>query len=160
MISTLLPILHQIFNILLNLGYCLSLFRMSITIAMQKSHKNNYLITKVYRPITLLDTIGKPLESVLVKKISVLSKLHGLLLNTHFSGRRRTSTKHAIHYLLEKTYKGWQQGKDTSSFYAGCQILHNLRKRRIDLKIVDLIASFISNRSPIFKTNECTSDDI
>ncbi len=73
LISTLLPILHQIFNALLNLGYCLLLFRTSITIAMQKAHKNDYSITKAYRPIALLDTIGKALESVLAKRISALS---------------------------------------------------------------------------------------
>lgn len=170
LISTLLPILHQIFNASLNLGYCLLLFRTSITIAMQKPHKDDYSITKAYRPIALLDTIGKALESVLAKRISALTELHGLLPKTHFGGRRGTSTEHAIHYLLDKTYKGWQQGKDMSSIMLDVtgafdnvsheRLLHNLRKRRIDLKIVDWIASFISNRSTIIKTNERNSDNI
>ena len=137
---------------------------------MQKPHKDDYLITKAYRPIALLDIIGKALESVLAKKISALTELHGLLPKTHFGGRRGTSTEHAIHYLLEKIYKGWHQGKDTSSLMLDVtgafdnvsheRLLHNLKKRRIDLKIVDWISSFISNRSTIIKTNKCVSDDI
>lgn len=114
---------------------------------MQKPHKDDYLITKAYRPIALLDTIGKALESVLAKRISALTELHSLLPKTHFGGRRGTSTEHAIHYLLEKTYKGWHQGKDTSSLMLDVtgafdnvsheRLLHNLKKRRINPKIVD-----------------------
>ena len=40
------------------------------------------------------------------------------------------------------------------------KLLHNLRKRRIDPKIVDWISSFISNRSTVIKTNECVSENI
>ncbi len=106
LISTLLPSLHQIFNALLNLVYyCPFLFQTSITIAMQKPHKENYSVIKAYRPIALLDTIGKALKSVLAKRISALTELHGFLPKTNFGGRRGTSTEYAIHYLLEKTYK-------------------------------------------------------
>ncbi len=40
------------------------------------------------------------------------------------------------------------------------RLLLNLKKQRIDLKIVEWISSFISNRPTIIKTNECVSDDI
>ena len=73
---------------------------------MQKPHKDDYSITKAYRPIALLDTIGKALELILAKKISALTELYGLLPKTHFGGRRSTSTEHAVHYLVEKTYQG------------------------------------------------------
>lgn len=137
LISTLLPSLHQIFNALLNLGFCPLLFWTSITIAIQKPYKDDYSITKAYRPIALLDTIGKALESVLAKRISALTELHGLFLKTHFGGRCGTSTEHAIHYLLEITYKRWHQGKDTSSLMLNVtgafdnvlheRLLHNLK---------------------------------
>lgn len=146
-ISILLPILHQIFEASLNLGYCSLLFRTSITITMQNPHKDDYSITKAYRPIALLDTIGKALESILAKRISAFTELYGLLPKTHFGGRRGTSTEHAVHYLVEKTYKGWHQGKDTSALMLDItgafdnvshkRLLHNLRKRRIDPKVVD-----------------------
>ena len=40
------------------------------------------------------------------------------------------------------------------------RLLHNLRKRPIDPKIVDWISSFISNRLTVIKTNECVSENI
>lgn len=57
---------------------------MSITIAIQKLHKDDYLMTKKYWPIVLLDTIRKALESVLVKKISTPTKFHSFLSKTYF----------------------------------------------------------------------------
>ena len=74
---------------------------------MQNSHKDDYSITKGYRLIALLDTIEKALELILAKKISALTKLYGLLPKTHFGDHRDILTKHAIHYLVEKTYQGW-----------------------------------------------------
>ncbi len=37
------------------------------------------------------------------------------------------------------------------------RLLHNLRKRKIDVKVVDLVASFLTNRQTIVKTNEYTT---
>ena len=37
------------------------------------------------------------------------------------------------------------------------RLLHNLRKRRIDVKVVDWVASFLTNRQTIVKTNEHTT---
>ena len=137
---------------------------------MQKPYKDDYSITKAYWPIALLDTIGKALKSILAKKISANTKLYDLLLKTHFGGRRGTSTEHAVHYLVQKSYQGWHQGKDTSAFMLDVtgafdnvshkRLLHNLRKRRIDPKIIDWISSFISNCSTVIKTNKCVSENI
>ncbi len=37
------------------------------------------------------------------------------------------------------------------------RLLHNLRKRRIDIKVVGLVASFLTNCQTIVKTNEHTT---
>lgn len=71
---------------------------------MQNLYKDDYSITKVYRPIALLNIIGKVLESILAKKISVLIELYSLLIKTHFGSHRSISTKHTLYYLVEKIY--------------------------------------------------------
>ncbi len=68
---------------------------------------NNYIFVKLYRPITLLDTIEKTLEPILAKKISAIAKIHPLLSKTYFGGKRYTFIEYAIHYLVEKTYVKW-----------------------------------------------------
>lgn len=137
---------------------------------MQKPHKDDYSVTKAYRPITLLDTIGKAIELILAKRISAITELYELLPKTHFGDRRSTLTVHAVYYLVERAYKGWHQGIDTFVLMLDVtgafdnvshpRLLHNLRKRRIDLKIVNWISCFISNRSTVIKINEYISDNI
>lgn len=168
-ISVLLPILHQIFKASVNLSYCPLLFRASITIAMQKSYKDDYSVTKAYRSIALLDTIGKALESILAKRISAITEIFELLPKTHFGGRRGTSTEHAVYFLVESIQRMASRERTsvlmldvTGAFdnVSRPRLLHNLRKRRIDPKIFNWISSLISNRSTVIKTNECVSDNI
>ena len=104
-LATILSLLLQcVFNASLELGYCAKLFRDSVTISMQKPHKADYTLVKSYWPIALLDTIGKTLESILAKRINAIAQIYHFLPKTNFAGRRNTSTKHAIHYLVENTY--------------------------------------------------------
>lgn len=84
---------------------------------------------------------------MLAKRISALTELHGLLPKKYFSGRRGALAEHAVHYLVEKIYKRWHQSKYISSLMLDVigafdnvsqeRLLHNLRKRRINPKIVD-----------------------
>lgn len=79
--------------------------------ALQKAGKDDYSDVKAYRPIALLNTLGKVLESILADRISYLFEAHKLLSITHTGGRKVTSTEHALHYLVAKTHAAWNQGK-------------------------------------------------
>ena len=83
-------------------GYYLIKLKQSLTIALQKPGKNNYLNPKAYRPIALLNTIKKLIKSILIKKISALAEKHHLLLKIYIGRRKLRSTDHAIYYLLER----------------------------------------------------------
>lgn len=52
-----------------------------------------------YRPISLLSTLGKALESVVAERISALAEEHSLLPKNHFSGRKQRSTIQALTIL-------------------------------------------------------------
>lgn len=91
-----------------------------------------------------------------------------LLPTTHFGGRKVSSTEHAGHHLLERIQETWNTKKIASLLLldvAGAfdnvvheQLLHNLRKGKIDEQIIKWIASFLTNRTNILKTGEFTSD--
>lgn len=95
-----------------------------------------------------------------------MATTHYLLPKTHFRGRRKSYVETAIYHLLEKIYTAWNKDKiafllmmDVSMAYPNTshqRLLHNLRKRKIDLKVVNQIASFLINRQTIVKTNEYT----
>ncbi len=60
--------LHKLFNNCVNLAYHQRYFKKLITIVLQKPYgeePHGYTSAKVYRPIALLNTLGKLLESVL-----------------------------------------------------------------------------------------------
>jgi len=83
------------------------------------------------------------------------------------------STEHAIHQLLTRIHQAWDQKYvasllllDVSGAFDNVshpRLLHNLRKRKIDLITVRWIASFLSNRVttvvlPEFTAEECAVD--
>ena len=173
LVEPLYPVLHQIFNACFKLGYCPTAFKESTTIMMKKPESDNpkepwdYLEPKAYRPIALLETIGKALKTILAKKIAFLAESHGLLPKTHMGGRKCTLTEHAIHLFIKKILAVWNKGNIPSAIFldvseafdnvSNKRLLHNLKKRRIDPRIIAWIKSFLDNRTTIIKTNEHTS---
>jgi Reverse transcriptase (RNA-dependent DNA polymerase) len=64
-----------------------------------------------WRPISLLSTLGKVLESVIAERISYAVETHGLLPDNHFGARKMRSTEQALLVLQEQIYKAWRSRK-------------------------------------------------
>ena len=106
------------------------------------------------------------MEAILATRISYIATTCNLLPKTHFGGRRGSCVETAIHNLLEKVYAAWNKGEiasflmvDVSTAYPNTshkRLLYNSRKRRIDHKVFQWVASFLTNRQTIVKTNEQT----
>lgn len=166
-LDLLLPTLYQLFNASLNLGYFPQHFRQSITVVLRKPGKEDYSIPKSYRPIALLNTLGKALEAVIGTRLMYLADQYNLLPKTYIGGRKMTSTEHAIHLLLEKIHKAWKHNEvasllllDASGAFDNVshpRLLHNLQKRRIDPKMVQWIGSFLNNRTTTLVLPEFTA---
>ena len=62
--------LIRIFDQSLQLGYCPVRFRESITAVLRKPDKANYAVPKAYRPIALLNTLGKVMDAVIARRLS------------------------------------------------------------------------------------------
>jgi hypothetical protein len=58
-------IITGIFTVSINLGYYLKRWRSAKTVVLRKPGKSDYLIPRAYRPISLLNTLGKLLEAVI-----------------------------------------------------------------------------------------------
>jgi hypothetical protein len=71
----------------------------------RKPQKDDYTTPKAYRPIALLNTIGKLMEGIIARRISYITEIHQLLPGTHIGGRKGRSIDHAIHIILEKIYE-------------------------------------------------------
>ncbi|KAK1485910.1 zinc knuckle, partial [Colletotrichum abscissum] len=152
------PHLVRILNQSLRLGYCPQHFRKSTTVVLRKPGKDNYTVPKAYRPIALLNMVGKIMDAVIARRLSYLAETHGLLPDSHMGGRRRRSTEHALDQIVDRIYEAWGSGQgmvasllllDVSGAFDNVshrRILHNLRKRRIDEATVRWVASFLGCR--------------
>ena len=103
---------------------------------------------KAYRPIALLNTIGKLMDSIIARRISYVTEAYQLLPSTHIRGRKGRSVDHALHTIVGKIYEAWNSPEpqvasllllDVSGAFDNvlyARLLHNLRKRRIDERTV------------------------
>ena len=58
----------------------------------------------MYRPIALLNTVGKVMDKVLTKQMLFIVDAHGLLPHTHIGERAAAGYKHTVHLLLKKIH--------------------------------------------------------
>lgn len=98
-----MEILLCLFNASLTLRYCSEHFKELITVTLSKPGKGDYTEPKSYRPIALLNTIDKIMESIIAMRISYLvESVLGIIPKSHLGGRKLRSTEDAVHLLLER----------------------------------------------------------
>ena len=156
--------LQRIFNVDLNEDYCSKHFRKSIIIALRKSQKKFYSLAASYRFIVLFNTISKLMKFILVRRINFLTKKHDLLSRTHFEVKKVVSIEHALHYMMKRIHSTWNKKKiivimfldvmKTFDNIARLRLLHNLRIKRFDEKLMKFIDFFLFNKMTILKTSE------
>ena len=139
-------------NSSLHLGYYPRHFRNSITISLRKPGKLDYHIPKAYRPIALLKTLEKTLDSIIATRLSWAAETFELLPRGHLGGRKGTSPEHAIHMLLESIRAAWDKNEiatllllDVTGAFdnvSQVRLLHNLRKQKIGGPMLQWISSF------------------
>jgi ribonuclease HI len=145
-------------------------FKKSTTVVLRKPGKDNYTMAKSYRPIALLNTVGKTLDAILARRISYVAEAYQLLPTNHLGGRKATSTEHAAHLLIESIYASRPLSSahhistilslDVSGafdYVSHIRLQHNLRKRQLDPKLVKLIGSFLQHRTTTLHFDNYTS---
>jgi hypothetical protein len=68
-LDILLPSLHTLFNACLQHGYCPTHFMDTTTVVLRKPGKDDYTQPKAYRPIALLNTLGKLMEAIIANRL-------------------------------------------------------------------------------------------
>ena len=98
----LVELLIPLFQACVTHSYHPRAFKIANTIALKKIGKGDYTTPKAYRPIALLNTLSKVIESIIGSKITYLAETHRLLPDTQTTSisafpfsvdsRRRKST--------------------------------------------------------------------
>ena len=132
-------------------------------IPLKKPNKENYTIAKAWRPISLLATLGKILESVVAERISHAVETHGLLPTSHFGARKQRSAEQALVLLQEQIFTAWRGRRVLSliSFnvkgaYNGVckeRLLQRMKARGIPEDLLRWVEAFCSERTATIQIN-------
>ena len=85
----------------MKLGYHPREFKKAKTIVLRKPKKEDYTEPKSYRPIALLDTMGKALEGIVAKRLSDYAENGNMLPVEQMGARRGRSTETALETIVE-----------------------------------------------------------
>lgn len=80
----------------MELGHHPRQWRSAKIVVLRKPGKPDYSVPSAYRPISLLNTLGKLLEAVMARRLSYLAEEHSLLPNSQFGGRPGKTTEQAL----------------------------------------------------------------
>jgi ribonuclease HI/exonuclease III len=162
--------LQGLFNACLRVQHCPQHFKHSTTVVIPKPGKPSYKETKAYRPIALMNTIGKIFDSILARRLQYYAEQYHLLPRNHTGGRKATSSEHALHMLIEKVHAAWAEGEVASLLLLDVtgafdnvsheRLTHNLRKRHIHPDITGWIGSYLRNRTTEIRLSEGTTEPI
>ncbi|CEL11943.1 Putative Reverse transcriptase [Aspergillus calidoustus] len=125
-------------------------------IVLRKPGKPDYAVPGAYRPISLLNTLGKILEAVMARRLSFWAETWKLLPNTQFGGRPGRNTEQALLTLSNEIDRAWLRSKvvtlvafDLKGAFNGANKLSldaRLQAKGIPIIARRWIRSFMENR--------------
>jgi len=113
--SPLVQALQSLITAVITASYFPVRFRAARTIVLRKPQKLDYTNPGAWRPIALLSTIGKIIETVAARWLSDLAEREKLLPDTQMGNRRSRSTETALDMLTEQIYTVWQEKDSVAS---------------------------------------------
>ena len=152
-----------LFRASLENGALPSQWRHAKIIPLKKPGKEDYTIAKAWRPISLLATLGKVLESVIAERLSHAVETYGLLPTNHFGARKQRSAEQALVFLQEQIYTAWRGRKivslisfDVKGAYNGVckeRLVQRMRARGIPEELCRWTEAFCSDRTASIQVN-------
>jgi ribonuclease HI len=148
----------DIFNACLSIGHNPRHFQTSITVTLRKAGPRDYRLPKAYRPVALLNTLGKILEAIIATRIAWAVEEYRLLPDTHLGGRKGVSVDHAIQLILDRVHTAWGHGQgqkasmlllDVAGAYDNVsheRLLHNMKQMGLS-ELVPWVGAFLTGRS-------------
>jgi hypothetical protein len=104
----------RVANACLSLGHWPLHFKESLSVIILKPGKPSYFTPKLFRPIVLLNTLGKLIEKMLACRLQFDGVAHGAFEPSQFGGIAQHSTEDAGVYLTHLVHAGWAKGLQTS----------------------------------------------
>jgi hypothetical protein len=121
-----------------------------------------------YRPISLLPSISKILEKIILKQIDSHFTVNNLYFNSQYGFRKKHSTEHAIIELTDRLITSLDRNNTPTSIFIDLTkafdcidhdiLLTKLKHYNIQNKAHDLCRHYLSNRQQYITLNDTQSD--
>ena len=106
----------KVFNAVLKWQHYPAVWKHSRVISLRKLGKDPTLPSS-YRPISLLDTVGKLFEKILLSRILAGMNSRGLLMDEQFGFRPRLSTTLQLARLVERVKRNFDEKRLTGAVF-------------------------------------------
>ncbi|MBW0484589.1 hypothetical protein O181_024304, partial [Austropuccinia psidii MF-1] len=163
----LLPVLTSLFNACLVEGHYPSPWKISLTAIIRKNDKDDYSDPSAYRPIALLNTLGKLFEKVINNRLTFWSTTEEILHPGHMGGKPGRNINDALTVLTSWIYGKWREDKvvigtflDVKSAYPSVRkrkLIDILLKKSCPPYLRHIISSFLTDRSTRVRLNDYVS---
>jgi hypothetical protein len=160
-----IKLLTSLFKTYIQLFYHSKTFKKINTITLKKAKKNDYIISKTYRFIILLNIMSKIMKSIMSRRIAWLTKTYRLLRDFHMRCRKNRSIESTLKLFTKQIYIVWDKSTnqivillsldviETFDTISHERLIHDLRKKRISKWIIDWVINFFQNRTTILTMN-------
>ncbi|GFW36435.1 probable RNA-directed DNA polymerase from transposon X-element [Trichonephila clavipes] len=162
------PIKLILINKILKFNHFPNNWKEAIIFPINKPDKDPHLASS-YRPISLLSTIGKLTESIILHRLKNFINENNILNPNQYGFTNKLSTLHPLLRLTENISEGFQKKKSTGAVFLDIQKafdrvwINGLTFKLITFKIphplIHLIHSYLTNRSFRIRINETLSNE-
>ena len=156
----------NIANSCINLGYWSKYFKVSSTVIIPKSNKLSYDQLKAFRPIVLLNTLGKLIEKVIAERIQFTVTSNDFIHPSQLDGSKFKSTTDTDIVLTHIIRSEWAKEKSTSSlafdilqFFPSlnhCLLTLILKKAGLNPNVTSFFANYLVRRRTSYVWNDLT----
>lgn len=147
--------LMNIFNNCLLLGYFPKSWKIARVVPIAKPNKDKS-DAKNYRPISLLNTIGKVFEKLIKIRIDNFVIDNQIIINEQFGFRAQHSTVHQVHRIIDFVSDNRKEQKSTGMVLLDLKsafdsvwikgIIFKLHNLKLPLFLLKILKSFLTNR--------------
>ena len=93
-----------LFNASVKTGHNSRHFQISTTVVLRKAAFRDYRLSKLYRPVVLLNILEKILELIIATQIAWALEEYKLFFKIYLEGRKSISTDYAIQFIFDYIY--------------------------------------------------------
>jgi len=103
-LTELTSILISLFNTYVIHKYHSKQFKKAQTIVLYKSKKSDYIDSKMYQLIALLNIMNKTLKSIMIKRLNDITEIHHMLLNAQMRARCKQFMISVLNLLIDQVH--------------------------------------------------------